>query len=104
MTEVQVPVSTKRKVRVGSRVGSGSVKNYVCITNGKDVKRLLRLAADLLVATKGFQYCPRSTWKKEVRDVKGYQAPTVEVKEQPKKKAKKVKVDKFRKGKDEPTK
>ncbi len=104
MNEVVVPVSTKRKVRVGSRVGSGSLKNYVCITKGSEVKRVSRKTGDQLVATEGYSYAPRSKWKKEVRDVKGYVAPVVEVKEQPKKKAKKVKVDKFRKGKEEPTK
>jgi hypothetical protein len=104
MNEIQVPVTAKRKVRVGSRVGSGSLKNYVCIRKGADVKRLKRVVADEMVRNQGFSYCDRSVWKKEVRDVKGYVAEVVEVIEQPKKKAKKVKVDKFRKGKEEPTK
>jgi DNA modification methylase len=104
MNEVQVPVTTKRKVRVGSRVGSGTLKNYVCIRKGADVKRLKRNVADAMVRNQGFSYCDRSVWKKEVRDVKGYVAPVAEVIEQPKKKAKKVKTDKARKSKEEVTK
>ncbi len=97
MNDIIIPVNAKRKIRVGSRVGSGSLKNYVCITKGSEVKRVSRKTGDQLVAKEGYSYCPRSKWKKEVRDVKGYEAPVLEVKEQPKKKAKKVKTDKSRK-------
>lgn len=100
MNDVVVPVSTKRKVRVGSRVGSGSLKNYVCIRKGADVKRLKRAIADAMVKNEGYSYINRSVWKKEVRDIKGYVAEVVEVKEQPKKKAKKIKTDKARKSKE----
>lgn len=100
MTELPAPsTSTKRKTRVGARVGSGSLKNYVCISKDAEVKRLSRAVADNLVATEGWSYAPRSSWKKLVRDVKGYVAPVVEQKEV-KKKAKKVKTDKPRKGKE----
>ena len=88
---------SKRKVRVGGRVGSGSVGNTVCITNGTDVKKVKRQVASELV-TKGYNYCPRSLWKKEVRDQGTYVAPVAEQQE-PSKKAKKVKADKPRKRK-----
>ncbi len=101
MSNLPEPVSpTKRKTRVKSRVGSGSLKNYVCISKGAEVKRLSRPVADTLVTTDGWSYAPRSLWKKQVRDVKGYEAPVVEQKEV-KKKAKKVKTDKPRKGKED---
>jgi hypothetical protein len=100
MSELPTPTTpTKRKTRVKARVGSGSLKNYVCISKGAEVKRLSRLVADNLVATEGWNYAPRKLWKKEVRDVKGYSAPVVEQKEV-KKKSKKVKTDKPRKGKE----
>ena len=89
MTEIQTP-QPKRKIRVRARVGSGSTKNYVCITKGSDVKRTNRLLADTLVATEGWKYAPRKLWKKEVRDIKGYEAPIV-VQKEVKKKEKKVK-------------
>lgn len=91
MTEILT--QTKRKIRVGSRVGSGSLKNYVCITKGTVVKRIKRVLADKLVAVEGWNYAPRTLWKKEVRDIKGYVAPIVE---QPEviKKAKKIKPNK----------
>lgn len=100
MTDVAIPTpSTKRKTRVKARVGSGSLKNYVCISKGALVKRLSRLVADILVATEGWNYAPRKLWKEKVRDVKGYSAPVV-VEKEVKKKAKKVKTDKPRKGKE----
>lgn len=89
MTENPTP-QTKRKTRVRARVGSGTLKNYVCITKGENVKRTSRILADTLVATEGWKYVPRSLWKKEVRDVKGYLAPIV-VQKEVKKKEKKVK-------------
>lgn len=100
MSELPTPVTpSKRKTRVKARVGSGSLKNYVCISKGAEVKRISRAVADNLVAVEGWSYAPRSLWKKQVRDVKGYQAPVVEQKEV-KKKAKKVKTDKPRKSKE----
>jgi hypothetical protein len=101
MNEIQIPVTpSKRKVRVGSRVGSGSLKNYVCISKGTEVKRVKRQVGDRLVAVEGWAYAPRSLWKKEVRE-KGlavkFVAPEVkEVKE----KKKKIKTDKPRKSKE----
>jgi hypothetical protein len=91
--EKVTPTPTKRKVRVKSRVGSGSLKNYVCISKGTEVKRVLRTVASTLVANQGWNYAKRSLWKKEVRDIKGYVAPVVEHKETIKK-AKKVKPEK----------
>lgn len=91
------PVKRKRN-RVRARAGSGSLKNYVCISRGAEVKRLSRPVADALVATEGWSYAPRKLWKEKVRDVKGYVAPVVEQTEV-KKKAKKVKTDKPRKAK-----
>ena len=100
MSNDQIPTPTKRKkTRVKARIGSGSVATTVCITKGAEVKRLSRLVADNLVATEGWNYAPRSLWKKEVRDVKGYSSPVVEQKEV-KKKKKPVKADKPRKGKE----
>lgn len=90
MTETTPTPQTKRKIRVRARVGSGSLKNYVCITKGSDVKRTSRVLADTLVAKEGWKYAPRNLWKKEVRDVKGYEAPIV-VQKEVKKKEKKVK-------------
>jgi hypothetical protein len=98
MTDTTTP-QTKRKTRVKARVGSGSLKNYVCITKGSEVKRTSRVLADTLVATEGWNYAPRKLWKEKVRDVKGYSAPIV-VQVEVKKKAKKVKDDKPRKGKE----
>jgi hypothetical protein len=97
MNDIQIPVTTKRKrTRVASRVGNGTVSTTVCIKKDSVVKRLSRPEADKLVAVEGWSYAPRSVWKKEVRDVKGYVAPVVEQVEV-KKKAKKVKTDKPRK-------
>lgn len=100
MSNLPAPVApSKRKTRVRARVGSGTLSNYVCIVKGADVKRTSRLVADNMVAVEGWSYAPRSLWKKQVRDVKGYEAPVVEQKEV-KKKAKKVKTDKPRKSKE----
>lgn len=95
---VVAPVKRKRN-RVRARAGSGSLKNYVCVSKGAEVKRLSRPVADNLVATEEWSYVPRKLWKEKVRDVKGYVAPVVEQKEV-KKKAKKVKTDKPRKSKE----
>lgn len=43
-------------------------KNYVCVREGKDVKRILKTEAQELVATGKAEYVPRSVWKTEVRD------------------------------------
>lgn len=101
MNDIAIPAAaTKRKrTRVRANVGSGTVSTTVCIKKDSLVKRLSRAEADKLVDTEGWSYAPRSLWKKQVRDVKGYQAPVVEQKEV-KKKAKKVKTDKPRKSKE----
>ena len=97
MTTSETPVPEtpkKRKVRVGSRVGSGSVSNYVCITKGADVKRANRKLADAMVKQEGWAYCLRSKWKSQfANDNRGVSVTT----EDPKPKAKKVKP---RKGKE----
>jgi len=97
MNDIVIPTTTKKrkKTRVASRVGSGSVDNYVCITRGLEVKRVTRTVAAQLVLD-GFSYCPRSLWKKQVRDIKGYVAPVVVEQKESKVKAKKVKTDKPR--------
>jgi hypothetical protein len=41
--------------------------NYICLTNGTDVKRVKKTQAARLLAG-GFSYCPRNKWKTAVRD------------------------------------
>jgi len=92
-----LPLVTKRKIH---RAGQGSVGNYVCIRKGDDIKRVKRKAGDTLVRVEGYSYCPRSVWKAEVRDKKGYVPTPVVAEEQPKPKKKKIKTDKPRKSKE----
>lgn len=86
----------KRKVRVRSRIGMGSVSTHVCITKGSDVKRANRKLADAMVRDEGWIYCPRSKWKAQFQ--KSDRGVSVAVEAKPK--AKKVKVDKPRKSKE----
>lgn len=101
MNEVAIPAPSpikRKRTRVRARVGAGSVATTVCVKRDAEVKRLSRKEAEAYVAN-GWSYAPRSLWKKQVRDVKGYVAPVVEQVEV-KKKAKKVKTDKPRKSKE----
>jgi hypothetical protein len=70
--------------------------------DAKIIKRVKRAEAERLVASGGFTFIPRSTWKKLVRDVKGSEVIQVAIDE--KKgivKKSKVKNDKPRKSKEE---
>jgi len=42
--------------------------NYVCVREGKEVKRVARSVGDELVRSGKAAYVPRSVWKEEVRD------------------------------------
>lgn len=65
-------------------------KNFVCVSNGTDIKRIRRKEADRYLAT-GWSFAKRAQWKKEVRDQKGYVAPVQEVQAKKEKKEKKNK-------------
>lgn len=65
-------------------------RNLVCISKGSEVKRVHRRNLDQLLVL-GWKYCPRSKWKTEVRDQKGYAAPVHEAPVQKKKEKKKDK-------------
>jgi hypothetical protein len=64
-------------------------RNLVCMAKGSDVKRVHRRNTDQMLAH-GWAFCPRSKWKKEVRDQKGYTAPVHEAPTQKKKEKKPI--------------
>jgi hypothetical protein len=39
------------------------------VTNGKEIKRVENAQATTLVDKKGWKYCSKELWKKQVRDV-----------------------------------
>ncbi len=41
----------------------------VCVTNGKLTKRVKRNEAETLVGTNGWNYCPKSEWRKSTKTV-----------------------------------
>jgi len=40
------------------------------VTNGKEIKRVSDAEATTLVDKKGWKYCSKELWKKQVRDAK----------------------------------
>jgi hypothetical protein len=60
------------------------MSNWVCVRNNKNVKRVRRTEAEVLVQS-GWEYCPRSVWKKEVRDVNKAEEKAKTEKKQPRK-------------------
>jgi len=65
-------------------------RNLVCISKAEQVKRVRRRDVQSFLDN-GWNFEKRARWKKEVRDVKGYVAPTYEQPKQGKKKVTKNK-------------
>ena len=68
-------------------------RNLVCMSKGTEVKRVHRRNETALLKA-GWNYCPRSKWKTEVRDKHDYVAPVHEAPVQKKKEKKNKQKDK----------